>query len=72
MCYTNLIQPSKSMNHYIGLTRMVKHIHVIVFKEFKPPLLIKIQLYSCEHIVEALMIYEYINMNTIQLVSPNN
>ena len=65
MFYTTHRHSAESINHYIGLTRMVKHIHVIVIKELKTSPLMKIKLFMGEHISESLMIVEHINTKII-------
>ena len=50
---------------------MVMHTHIIILKELKPSPLAKIQLLLGEHILKALMVSEYIYVNTIQVVSPD-
>ena len=50
---------------------MIMHTHIIILKELKPSPLAKIQLLLGEHILKALMVSEYIYVNTIQVVSPD-
>ena len=47
---------------------MVMHTHIIVVKELKPYPLTKIQLFLGEQVLKALMISEYIYVDTIQVV----
>ena len=47
------------------------HTHIIILKELKPYPLAKIQLLLGEHILKALMVSEYIYVNTIKVVSPD-
>ena len=49
---------------------MIMQTHIIIFKELKTCPLAKIQLFLFEHILKALMVSEYIYVNTIQVVSP--
>lgn len=48
MCYTTNRLSAKSINYYIFFIRMVKHIHIIFFKEFMPSPLPNIQFFLGE------------------------
>lgn len=47
---------------------MVEKISIIVVEKFKTSSETKVQLFLGEHILEALMIYEHINMNAIKVM----
>ncbi len=62
---------SQGINNDTNLILVINNTHVIIVEYFYPPHFSKINIFMSSHILESFLISEYINMNTIQIMTPH-